>query len=549
MADQGITFDSTPVRQDTPAMTFDAAPVRQDTPIGGTATPQQQTQPHQPSTWERIKDSASEIFNPWDERNLNPKEVDARSVALGAPFDPRTQRLRDPGEHSSVVRGGEKALTSTLGTVSGWMGGPTATDMETTPQGAGEWAGAISENLMEFIAGDEALKGLSLADRLGLATKIAKLAESHPAMAKIIGIGLNATRTATVSGAQAAAHGGSAGDVVTAAGVGFGSSAVSEGLSQLPKLAQAGEKTIAGETLQTPPKWKGAATAANIAEANQKPAQRVIGNVARDSADAILSKFGKQAPDTIASFSDAAQAVEGAAKPVFKQLDTISNGEFQVARNEMDKAAKVMRRAASMQDLNDAETAYNSASGKIDQIFIDAKGSVLPNDLQNAKGAWRSMKVLEKLHTKIDAAYTMPQSAADLAGTDRTLQLNKLQGRLNAAFNRIPKQDLESVLGQQGTRNLYDLAALGADPVKAPTFMEVLRQIGDKLGSATAGAGAGALIGHALPGGTVGLAVHFLYTHPGAGALVAKGLSAGTSPKVIVPAVMRMIQQEHESPE
>jgi hypothetical protein len=62
-----------------------------------------------------------------------------------------------------------------------------------------EKIGGFAENVMEFIAGDEAFKGLSLGDRLGYAQKIVKLAESHPAIAKIISAGL---QSAIVGGAQ-----------------------------------------------------------------------------------------------------------------------------------------------------------------------------------------------------------------------------------------------------------------------------------------------------------------------------------------------------------
>src|SRR6185437_7910519 len=112
---------------------------------------------------------------------------------------------------------------------------------------------------------------------------------------------------------------------------------------------------------------------------------------------------------------------------------------------------------------------------------------------------------------------------------------------LNSAFARIPKQDLENVLGREGTKNLFDLAALGADPAKAKGLTEIARDIGAHLSLGGLGAGAGALIGHALPGGAVGIGIHVLYTHPEAGALVAKGLSKGMSPKVVVPAVLFFI--------
>jgi hypothetical protein len=493
------------------------------------------------------------------------KEVSAGEVARGADFNPQTQKLYNAGEHNSVIRGAEKGVAGTLSGTSqlagkaldkvglrqtengqslGIFGEAPATDAETKPEGIGEHVGYIGENLTEFVLGDEALKSLSLAQKLGLATKIAKLAESHPVVAKLVSAGLRATRTGTVSGAQEAAHGGDTGDVLTAAGTGFVSSAASEGFGALAKLAKPGAKEIAGETLQTVPKWKGAGTAAKVAAANQDASQRVVGNVARDSADAITQKFGKQAPDTITSFRDAAQAVQSAAQPVFKTLDKLSDGEFQIARNEMDKASKVMRRATSMTDMAEAEKAYNTASSKIDKIFEDAKGAVSADDLQNAKGAWRSMKTLEKLHAKIDAAYTSPQSAAELSGSARTLQLQKLQGRLNAAFSSIPKADLDTVLGKEGAKSLYDLAALGADPLKAKSLSDVATAIGEHLGIGGAGLAVGALAGHAVPGGSAALGIHFLYAHPEVGQIVVKGLSKGLTPKVIVPTVLQLLDSQ-----
>jgi hypothetical protein len=50
-------------------------------------------------------------------------------------------------------------------------------------------------------------------------------------------------------------------------------------------------------------------------------------------------------------------------------------------------------------------------------------------------------------------------------------------------------------------------------------------------GSGGAGVLAGAAIGHAIPGGSVALGIHFLYSHPEAGSLVVKLLVKGTDPE------------------
>jgi hypothetical protein len=549
----------------------------QSTPASTQTSPWQvvnetpQSEPLKPkpdqTTWEWIKDKLSEAFNPNDERNLHPTEVSPGAIARGASFDPTTQKLYSAADHSGVIRGAEKGFVQTASGTSqlagkvadkvglrdssskgtGILGEAPASAAETEPQGFAEHVGYLGENLTEFVMGDEALKGLSLAEKLGLATKIAKLAESHPTAAKLISAGLRATRTGTVSAGQEAAHGGSAGDVATAGLSGAASSAATEGLAGLAKLAKPGATEIAGETLQTAPKWKGAETAAKVANANQEPAKQVLSNVAKESANAITQKFGQSAPDTIHTFHDAADAVKKAAKPVFEKLDSLSKGEFQTATNELNSANKIARRATSMKDLQEAEKAASTAQAKIDKIFTDSAGKIAPQDLQNAKSAWRSMNTLEKVHGKIDQAFNMPQAAGEIAGTERTLDLSKLQGRLNAAFKAIPKADLESAIGAEGMRNLYALSELGADPARAKTLGEIATQIGSHLSAGGAGTLAGAAVGHAIPGGSIALGLHFLYTHPEAGALVAKGLSKAANPKVIVPSVISLIDDQRQT--
>jgi hypothetical protein len=541
--------------------------------ITGESPAQPQPKPDA-STWAWIKDKLSEVFNPNDERNLHPKEVSAGAIARGADFDPATQTIYNAGDHSAVIRGAEKGFTQTLsgtshlagkaadklglrhksltdlvtdnGQPKGIFGEAPASDVETKPEGVAEHVGFISENLMEFIAGDEALKSLSLAQKLGVAVKIAKLSETSPTAAKLISAGLRATRTGAVSGAQEAAHGGSTSDVATAGGTGFLSSVGSEGLGALAKLARPGVKEIANESLKTSPAWKGAGTAAKLAAENQEPAQRVISNVAKDSAQSVLDKFGKTAPDTISSFGDAAKEVQAAAKPTFMKLDELSNGQFAVARNELANATKVARRATSVADLEAAEKAAATAQGKIDDIISKSAGKIAPADLDNAKSAWRASKTLEALHGKIDAAYSAPQAATEISGASRTLELPKLQGKLNAAFKTIPQADLHAVIGKEGTANLYSLAQLGADPLKAKSLSDVAHAIGEHLGIGGAGLAAGALVGHAVPGGSAALGIHFLYAHPDIGQYVAKALSKGTNPKLIVPGVLQILDSQRQ---
>lgn len=83
----------------------------------------------------------------------------------------------------------------------------TATNAAVANQTVGGKVGTGAENIAEFFMGDEALKGLSLAEKAGILAKVAKVAESHPIVAKIISHGLTAVRGGAVTTGQQLAHG------------------------------------------------------------------------------------------------------------------------------------------------------------------------------------------------------------------------------------------------------------------------------------------------------------------------------------------------------
>jgi hypothetical protein len=94
--------------------------------------------------------------------------------------------------------------------------GVTALRSMTTPENASEKIGYIAENLGEFFAGDEVLKGLSIAEKLGLAERVAQYAKTSPRVAAIINHGMTAARQAVVVGGQTFAHTGDVGESVKA---------------------------------------------------------------------------------------------------------------------------------------------------------------------------------------------------------------------------------------------------------------------------------------------------------------------------------------------
>src|ERR1051326_2508083 len=135
----------------------------------------------------------------------------------------KTENLIDSGENfvTDVAKGFAKGAGQTANTISKGISkvAPSivrpsdvqALEQIETPTNTAQKIGVAGEGIAEFFLMDEGLKALSVAERLGLAAKVAKLAESHPAVAKLIGLGLNAVRTGSVGTAQGLAHGETAG--------------------------------------------------------------------------------------------------------------------------------------------------------------------------------------------------------------------------------------------------------------------------------------------------------------------------------------------------
>lgn len=82
------------------------------------------------------------------------------------------------------------------------------------PQTTGEKIGYGAEGLLEFMGGDAMLKGLSLAERLKMASGIADLAEKHPFYGKLIRAGLNSLRYGTTDTGEKLLHGSSLPDAI-----------------------------------------------------------------------------------------------------------------------------------------------------------------------------------------------------------------------------------------------------------------------------------------------------------------------------------------------
>ena len=183
-----------------------------------------------------------------------PEQLDQSEMAR------HRQNLTDVG--TGIAKGVGQTVNSVSGLLNKipWIGetlAPSAgvkaaTAME-TPTNTAQKIGTGAESIAEFFAGDEVLKGLSVAKKLGIAQKIAEYAKTNPTMAKMIEHAATSGRQGLVTTAQQLAHGASIGDALKtgaeAAGLGTAVGAVAEGA---PAAYKATKGLISHSTLQEP---------------------------------------------------------------------------------------------------------------------------------------------------------------------------------------------------------------------------------------------------------------------------------------------------------
>ena len=115
-----------------------------------------------------------------------------------------------------------------------------------------ETAGKVGESIAEFALGDEALKVLPLAKRLGIASKLESMASSSPYIAKILEHGVTAIRAGAVTVPQQMLHGATPTEALKtgaeAAALGAGTGAAIEGVSALAEspVGQAVKNIVRG---------------------------------------------------------------------------------------------------------------------------------------------------------------------------------------------------------------------------------------------------------------------------------------------------------------
>ena len=374
------------------------------------------------------------------------------------------------------AKGAGNTVENTVGKL---IPGQAPTNDELASNNGWQSAGKIGENILEFMTGDEALKGLSLSSKFGLASKVAELAETSPTLAKAIDIGLNAIRQGTVSGGETLAKGGTGADALEA---GVGGAALS-GIAQsvLPAFG-------ALKNLVTP---------ADVQPELQGGIRSILSNAVEDS-------------DQPESIRDAAQSAGDSkyadAKANFKILDDATGGNVSRFDNQLKNINRAIQNVTDDDDEAKLLTRKANLEASQEATFEQAKAAgVDPGLVDQAKTDYKQAQALYDLDSNIKKSVVSTSgrpgvtSPEALAKNPETVDPKKLATRVNAMYDSGRLQD---ALGEDGAKDLFNHANaqyqnFATAARKAATSSKVLRGAA-KVALTGAGLGiAGHIAGHA----------------------------------------------------
>jgi hypothetical protein len=347
-----------------------------------------------------------------------------------------------------------------------------------TPRNTAQQIGSIAEGIAEFALGDEALKGLSLADKVGLANRLAGFVAQHPAVAEMASQGI---RQGTVGAVQSAAHGATPEQAALSGGV----------------TAAMAPATVALKTLA--PRWLESAVGIG---------RRLRGATPGETALSMTSGFTPQAVERSAG----------------AQIDALTNQlENAVSKSKQTVSLKPARdiiREAYDKALSENNTPMLSKLEALsDQLHVEARGGkVIPSDvsasraldlkrgLNQAISTWspETQKAIERLKWKVYGALDseIDKAAPGTAQINQKIQSlipirNRAANTAADMFGRLPSRAgalipsaVGGALGFEEGRKLYGPsggyigAALGAAAAQNPTAMISLSRLAPKVAPA-----------------------------------------------------------------
>lgn len=354
-----------------------------------------------------------------------------------------------------------------------------------TPENTTQKVGFGAEALLEMMVGDGALKSLSLAERLTLGSKIAKMAEDYPIVGKILAHGLNAVRMGTAQTGEGIVKGQPVGEAIQS---GAETAAAGTGVGALAEMGGAAASHLFNpETGKITKFVKQVAGGEGVA---QRPAQIAMRNAAGETGSSVrelLTSPIERAKTTAQSGYDQVEKATGVdLKNIQQKLDNTVDEINKLTGTEADLAKEAQLEKARTELMDEIDEAKQAAAAK----------GVPVNAIDKADAAWKKHKALSEVQGSVfdnegvikgNTAHGSPE----VVNVDTAIRnLEKLNNKVKYGAPR-----LQEAFGANGAdRLMKEMYAAQREGVKAMTVQKWTKIVSKVLGY---GAIAG-LAGHAV---------------------------------------------------
>jgi hypothetical protein len=325
-------------------------------------------------------------------------------------------------------------------------------DDQATTHGGFQMVGYGGELLTEFLLGDEALKSLSLADKLANVSKITKVLEKSPRVMKALQLGAESLRQGAVQGGQTLAKSG--GDVKQALKEGGTMAAISAALGVPVKVFEAALK-------------------------NSGAAGMTLLKLSEEGKAGIPEK--SETVDTVRGWVNAAeQKMHGDYEKGVNDISTRLQGEsHEVKGSPMSQRATDLLKAPTPEEHTLVAEAKNAVGDRLDGRVRDLIDSVSKGEIPAPKpeaGSVDAMKEEMGLGGEAQATPMQPMSADDLISLRQTIR--KLADTYD--YGDINRRTLKKLLPAVDD-TLDSLATRAGDPEVATDYAKLRANYRDKL--------------------------------------------------------------------
>jgi hypothetical protein len=370
-----------------------------------------------------------------------------------------------------------------------------ASDFANQPnKNVGQTAGDVGENVAEYFAGDELLK---MAGSFKGAETLQKMMTERPVLGKLLRIGLNTAKQATIGGGQTYVHtGGDVGATAESAGInaavtaglgafGEGSRALIEG--QMPEV-----RTVEGTRIPVP-KGQAGPTPAQVAgaEAYGKAAGATV--APHLAAMGAPPEFIENTLNSVHDFTGAADRLRDVNRNAYEFLDQATSGRFRKLNAEISQAQQ-----ASWDGVEGADRLYTQKTREMEDLLgkvqsgkpdvtvnrpaapgtdLMKQGSMArpgepartggtqkvspgmsAEDLAAIKTSWRQYYILRDAGRTLDGALDGVPGASAVSQEQRGINGGRLMSGLKKMVNRYGRATVEQSMGPGRLANLEAIA-------------------------------------------------------------------------------------------